>query len=58
MQKSSWPLADALQVWLRTKQAFIGQKIKLADAICYALSHGRSREIWRPVQLKKGELSR
>jgi transposase len=37
-QQKSRPLADAFEVWLRAKQALISQKIKLADAIRYALS--------------------
>jgi transposase len=37
-QQKSRPLADAFEAWLRAKQALISQKIKLADAIRYALS--------------------
>ncbi|WLA69341.1 IS66 family transposase [Bradyrhizobium diazoefficiens] len=37
-QQKSRPLADAFQAWLRAKLALISQKIKLADAIRYALS--------------------
>jgi hypothetical protein len=37
-QQKSRPLADAFEVWLRAKLALIGQKIKLAEAIRYALS--------------------
>ena len=37
-QQKSRPLADAFEVWLRTKLALISQKIKLAEAIRYALS--------------------
>ena len=37
-QQKSRPLADAFEVWLRAKLALISQKIKLADAIRYALS--------------------
>ncbi|MBB4264159.1 transposase [Bradyrhizobium sp. CIR3A] len=37
-QQNSRPLADAFEVWLRAKLALISQKIKLAEAIRYALS--------------------
>src|SRR6201991_758383 len=37
-QQKSRPLADAFEVWLRAKLALISQKIKLAEAIRYALS--------------------
>ena len=37
-QQKSRPLADAFEAWLRAKQALISQKIKLAEAIRYALS--------------------
>lgn len=37
-QQKSRPLADAFEAWLRAKLALISQKIKLADAIRYALS--------------------
>jgi len=37
-QQKSRPWADAFETWLRAKLALIGQKIKLADAIRYALS--------------------
>lgn len=37
-QQKSRPLADAFEAWLRAKQALISQKVKLADAIRYALS--------------------
>src|SRR5437879_8581112 len=37
-QQKSRPLADAFEAWLRAKQTLISQKIKLADAIRYALS--------------------
>jgi transposase len=37
-QQRSRPLADTFEAWLRAKQVLISQKIKLADAIRYALS--------------------
>jgi hypothetical protein len=37
-QQRSRPLADAFEAWLRAKLALISQKIKLAEAIRYALS--------------------
>jgi transposase len=37
-QQKSRPLADTFEAWLRAKQALISQKIKLAEAIRYALS--------------------
>src|ERR1700754_3059725 len=37
-QQKSRPLADAFEAWLRAKLALISQKIKLAEAIRYALS--------------------
>src|SRR5215469_3924428 len=37
-QQKSRPLADAFELWLRGKLALISQKIKLAEAIRYALS--------------------
>lgn len=37
-QQKSRPLADAFEGWLRAKLALISQKIKLAEAIRYALS--------------------
>jgi transposase len=37
-QEKSRPLADAFAAWLRAKLALISQKIKLAEAIRYALS--------------------
>ncbi|MGY3347047.1 hypothetical protein ACVI1I_006366 [Bradyrhizobium sp. USDA 4459] len=37
-QQKNRPLADALEVWLRAKLALMSQKIKLAEAIRYALS--------------------
>lgn len=37
-QQKSRRLADAFEVWLRAKLALISQKIKLAEAIRYALS--------------------
>ena len=41
-QQTSRPLADAFEAWLRGKLALISQKIKLADAIRYALSRWQS----------------
>ena len=37
-QQRGRPLADAFQKWLRTKRGLISQKVKLADAVRYALS--------------------
>ncbi len=37
-QQKSRPLADVFEVWLRAKLALISQKIKLTEAIRYALS--------------------
>jgi hypothetical protein len=37
-QQKSRPLVDAFEAWLRAKLALISQKIKLAEAIRYALS--------------------
>jgi len=37
-QQKSRPLAEVFEVWLRAKLAPISQKIKLAEAIRYALS--------------------
>ena len=37
-QHKSRPLVDAFEAWLRAKLALISQKIKLAEAIRYALS--------------------
>jgi len=37
-QQKSRPLIDAFEAWLRAKLALISQKIKLAEAIRYALS--------------------
>jgi transposase len=37
-QQKSRPLADTFEQWLRSKLALISQKVKLADAINYALT--------------------
>jgi hypothetical protein len=37
-QQTSRPLADAFEAWLRAKLALISHKLKLAEAIRYALS--------------------
>ncbi|MET4235770.1 hypothetical protein ABIA85_009085 [Bradyrhizobium sp. LA6.10] len=41
-QQKSRPLADAFEVWLRAKLALISQKIKLTEAIRYALALART----------------
>jgi len=37
-QQKSRPLADAFEAWLRAKLCLISQKIKLAEAIRYAIA--------------------
>lgn len=46
-QQKSRPLADEFEVWLRAKLALISQKIKLAEAIRYALSRWQGLTLHR-----------
>jgi transposase len=44
-QQRGRPLADAFQKRLRTKRGLISQKVKLADALRYALSRWKGADL-------------
>nr|WP_249816829.1 transposase [Bradyrhizobium sp. 160] len=55
-QQKSGPLADSFEGWPRAKVALISQKIKLAEAIRYALS--RRQGLTRVIELDNNTVER